>query len=168
MRTRPVITPSFRNRLRLFFVVIVIVPMVAVAVVLYKLVGAADDGKVDAALAQNQTAAMQLLRQDQPHAGVVANRIVKDGKLATAIHAKRSAAIDARLTTLAQRLGAVRTVLDLRGIGRFQTGTGVAVGGTRLPINNNDNSSSIGTIAVSTRSAQSFADELRSFNHVHA
>ncbi|MEA2280446.1 MAG: hypothetical protein QOK21_1053 [Solirubrobacteraceae bacterium] len=167
MRPRPVLTPSFRNRLRLFFVIIVIVPMVAVALVLYKLVGAAGDGKVDAALAQNQNAAIQLLQQDQQHAGVVANSIVKDGRLATAIRARRSAAINARLVTLAQRVGAAKAALDLRGIGRFETGTGVAVGATRRPINNNNNSS-IGTIAVSTRSAQSYADELRSFNHVHA
>jgi diguanylate cyclase (GGDEF)-like protein len=166
MRPRPVLTPSFRNRLRLFFVVIVIVPMVAVALVLYRLVGAADDGKVDAALAQNQTTAMQLLQQDQRHAGVVANSIVKDPALADAIRAHRSPAIDARLTTLARRLGAVKAALDLRGIGRFETGTGTAVGATRRPIDNE--SSSIGTIAVSTRSAQSYADELRTFNQVHA
>jgi len=39
MRPRP-LTPSFRNRLRLFFVVIVVIPMVAVALVLFKLVSA--------------------------------------------------------------------------------------------------------------------------------
>src|SRR3954451_4765767 len=124
MRTRPVITPSFRNRLRLFFVVIVIVPMVAVALVLYKLVAAADDGKVDAALAQNQSAAMRLLAQDERRAGLVANTIVKDARLSREIRAGHAAAINTRLGVLAKQVGAARTRLILRGTGRFETGTG--------------------------------------------
>src|SRR3954454_487918 len=130
MRTRPVITPSFRNRLRLFFVVIVIVPMVAVALVLYRLVAAADDGKVDAALAQNQTAAMRLLGQDERRAGVVANAIVKDPRLSREIRAGHAAAINARLAVLAKRVGAARTQLTLSGTGRFATGSAAAVAPT--------------------------------------
>jgi diguanylate cyclase (GGDEF)-like protein len=166
MRTRPVLTPSFRNRLRLFFVVIVIVPMVAVALVLYKLVAAAGDGKVDAALAQNQTAAMRLLGQDERHAGVVASAIVKDPRLSREIRAGHAAAINTRLAVLAKRVGAARTQLTLSGTGRFETGSGAAVAPTRRSINGD--TGVIGTIAVSTRSAQSYADELRSFNDVHA
>jgi diguanylate cyclase (GGDEF)-like protein len=166
MRTRPVLTPSFRNRLRLFFVVIVIVPMVAVALVLYKLVAAADDGKVDAALAQNQTAAMQLLGQDERRAGVVANQIVKDPVLSREIRAGHAEAINTRLAVLAKRVGAARTQLTLSGTGRFETGSAAAVAPTRRPINGDPGV--IGTIAVSTRTAQSYAEELRSFNGVHA
>jgi diguanylate cyclase (GGDEF)-like protein len=166
MRTRPVLTPSFRNRLRLFFVVIVIVPMIAVALVLYKLVAAADDGKADAALAQNQTAAMALLGRDERHAGVVANAIVKDPRLSREIRAGHAAAINTRLAVLAKRVGAARTQLTLSGTGRFETGSGAAVAPTRRSINGD--TGVIGTIAVSTRSAQSYAHELRSFNEVHA
>ena len=36
---------SFRNRLTLFFIVIVIVPMIAVALVLFRLVSDAEHGK---------------------------------------------------------------------------------------------------------------------------
>jgi len=36
MRLRNLFTPSFRNRLRLFFVVIVVIPMIAVAAVLFQ------------------------------------------------------------------------------------------------------------------------------------
>ena len=38
MSVREALTPSFRNRLRLFFVVIVIVPMITMAVVLFQLI----------------------------------------------------------------------------------------------------------------------------------
>ncbi len=42
---------SFRNRLTLFFVAIVIVPMVSVAFVLFSLISDNEDGKADARLA---------------------------------------------------------------------------------------------------------------------
>jgi len=44
MFIRHLFTPSFRNRLRLFFVVIVIIPMIAVAFVLFRLVSASIRG----------------------------------------------------------------------------------------------------------------------------
>ena len=42
---------SFRNRLTLFFVLIVIVPMVSVAFVLFRLIADNESGKADARLA---------------------------------------------------------------------------------------------------------------------
>jgi len=46
----PLLQPSFRGRLRLFFAVIVIVPMIAVGVVLFQLLGGAKDYKLDTGL----------------------------------------------------------------------------------------------------------------------
>ncbi len=51
---------SFRSRLTLFFVAIVIVPMVAMAVVLFRLLSDNESGKADARLAANQAAAIGL------------------------------------------------------------------------------------------------------------
>ena len=48
---------SFRDRLRLFFVVIVVVPMITMAVVLYQLVVASEKSQTDARLAEAQTVA---------------------------------------------------------------------------------------------------------------
>ena len=42
---------SFRGRLRVFFTIIVVVPMVAVAAVLYRLTADSETGKADAGLA---------------------------------------------------------------------------------------------------------------------
>jgi len=42
---------SFRGRLRVFFTIIVIVPMVAVAAVLYRLTADSETGKADAGIA---------------------------------------------------------------------------------------------------------------------
>jgi diguanylate cyclase (GGDEF)-like protein len=167
MRPRPVLTPSFRNRLRLFFVVIVIVPMIAVALVLYRLVAAADAGKVDASLSQAQATATRVAAEDQQHAGDVASSMVQDSRLADAIRAHRAPRIRARLSTLAHRSHAARAALDLRGMPRIAVGGGVAVAASRRPIEPQGGGRTIGTITVSTRSAQAYADELRTFNPIH-
>jgi diguanylate cyclase (GGDEF)-like protein len=53
---------SFRNRLTLFFVVIVIVPMIAVALVLFRLIADSETGKADAGVAAAARAAGGLYR----------------------------------------------------------------------------------------------------------
>ena len=49
---------SFRNRLTLFFVLIVVVPMVAVAFVLFSLIATSESGKADARLAATKGSAI--------------------------------------------------------------------------------------------------------------
>jgi len=56
----PLIQPSFRGRLRLFFAVIVIVPMIAVAVVLFQLLDASDASRLNSKLSEAQTGAALL------------------------------------------------------------------------------------------------------------
>src|SRR5437764_15139822 len=54
---------SFRARLRLFFVLIVIVPMLSVATVLFQLISDNETGKADASIAARQRAAISLYRE---------------------------------------------------------------------------------------------------------
>src|SRR5256885_15821165 len=54
---------SFRARLRLFFVLIVIVPMLSVAIVLFRLISDNETGKADASIAARQRAAISLYRE---------------------------------------------------------------------------------------------------------
>src|SRR4051812_32410671 len=53
---------SFRARLTLFFVLIVIVPMLSVAIVLFRLISDNETGKADSSLAARQQAAANLYR----------------------------------------------------------------------------------------------------------
>jgi diguanylate cyclase (GGDEF)-like protein len=55
---------SFRNRLTLFFVVIVIVPMIAVALVLFRLISDNETGKADAGVAAASRAATGIYKLD--------------------------------------------------------------------------------------------------------
>src|SRR5215208_2933716 len=97
MRPRPVLTPTFRNRLRLFFLVIVVVPMIAVALVLFRLVSTSEDAKVDARLSQSQRSAQGLYVQDQKRAGGVAKNIAMDTQLQAAISAGDAKLVQNRL-----------------------------------------------------------------------
>lgn len=61
---------SFRTRLVLFFVVIVVVPMVAVALMLFRLISHRENGKSNTAIAARHDVAQQLLREQRDLARV--------------------------------------------------------------------------------------------------
>ncbi|HKO28500.1 MAG TPA: hypothetical protein VJU80_13655, partial [Solirubrobacteraceae bacterium] len=56
---------SFRGRLLLFFTIIVVIPMIAVAVVLFHLTGDSETGKADAEIAQGMRSAFAVYDQDR-------------------------------------------------------------------------------------------------------
>jgi len=148
---------SFRNRLTLFFIVIVIVPMIAVALVLFRLVSDSSNGKGDARLAQAQRAAQGLFREFQDRGEEAAGTIGGDQALAGAIRDKNRAAIQKRLTELATQVQAKRVVLRLDGQGSFEVGdkTAVAPAGSRLI---DSREKAVGDLAVSTVLAQQYAE----------
>src|ERR671910_1909986 len=119
MRLRNLFTPSFRNRLRLFFVVIVIIPMIAVAVVLFQIVTRSEESQTDAQLSAAQRVAANLYRESSARANAAGRAIVRDEGLRTAIADEAPEAIQARLEAAARKAGARRVLLDLDGPGRF-------------------------------------------------
>src|SRR4051812_3264207 len=108
MRPRPVLTPTFRSRLRLFFFVIVVLPMVAVALVLFRLVSTSQDAEIDAKLAQAQRSAAGFYTNTTDDAAVSARTIGSNSLLAAAIRDNDSAKIQSRLAKLASTTGARR------------------------------------------------------------
>src|SRR5215210_7890779 len=73
---------SFRRRLTLFVVLIVIVPMISVAVVLFRLINDNEDGKADARLAAEQKVAINMYDDARIRAGQTLERIAADEELA--------------------------------------------------------------------------------------
>src|SRR5215216_4427178 len=102
---------SFRRRLTLFFVLIVIVPMVAVAVVLFRLISDNEDGKADARLAAEQAVAINVYKDARERASVALERIASDEELAAALQDDDVAAARSRAQTLLGSMGARRIVL---------------------------------------------------------
>src|ERR1700755_916821 len=91
---------SFRTRLRLFFVLIVIVPMVAVTFIVFRLIAESENGQADARVAARQETAISLYYAARGDADRLAARVGRDPQLARALRAQDPQ----QVTAQAQRL----------------------------------------------------------------
>jgi diguanylate cyclase (GGDEF)-like protein len=155
----PILQPSFRGRLRLFFAVIVVVPMIAVAIVLFRLLGANDTGKINSRLAEAQVAATGLFNEERDEARAAVRKAETDVDLATAINDKKPAAITAQLEKLAAEAGMVRVRLEVDGQGSFDVGRRDVVAPYVSDLLNSRNRA-IGRMTVSTTSAPEYASRI--------
>jgi diguanylate cyclase (GGDEF)-like protein len=76
---------GFRTRLRLFFVLIVIVPMIAVTFIVFALIAESENGQADARVAARQETAISLYYDARADADRLAARIGRDARLAAAL-----------------------------------------------------------------------------------
>ncbi len=147
---------SFRNRLTVFFIVLVILPMIVVAAVGVVLASDSEQGKTDARLSEAQTAASGLFREEQDKAGNAALAMAHDQRLSAAIQAGRRDAIQARLDELARAGKVRRGVMELKSTGRFETGGGQVLAPARTRLID-DQSANAGTLTLSTIGAEEYA-----------
>jgi len=159
MRLRNLFTPSFRNRLRLFFVVIVVIPMIAVAAVLFQIVTRSEESQTDAQLSEAQRVATNLYRESAGRANAAGRQIVADEQLREAIADKDPDRIEARLSDAARKAGARRVLLQLDGPGQFEYGDEPGVAPARNAIVDQDRAP-IGRIVTAVDTASTFASEL--------
>ncbi len=151
---------SFRNRLTLFFVVIVVVPMVVMAVVLGGLVGDVDRGKAQQRLAQAEETALAVHEDWRSRAMVATREIGRDPRLADAIRSGDRDRMERALRKLAEdeRPAAIR--LDLRAMAEpvlVGDEDAVAPSWRRLV----DGEESLGTLSVSLVTARDFVRQVR-------
>jgi diguanylate cyclase (GGDEF)-like protein len=163
----PLLQPSFRGRLRLFFAVIVVVPMIAVGLVLFQLLDASDNFKLDSTLVQAQKGAQNLYRESRGRAMDAAGPIRTDVQLATAIRNEDRAAVQRRLNALDQEIGAQRIELLVDGFGRFETGSPDAIAAAASQLQSS-NGRPIGRITVSVTAARAYAEEVKRILEVEA
>src|SRR4051794_35140565 len=102
---------SLRNRLRLFFVLIVVVPMVVVGVVLYILIANNETGKNDAQVAAKSDTAIAMYTNAVERAARSGRRIAKDVPFATALRRNNIEALQTRSADLLRREGMDRIVV---------------------------------------------------------
>jgi len=152
--------PSFRGRLRLFFALVVILPLIVVAVVLFRLLGAENTGRYDARLGQAQLAAAGLYEDARQEAVRATHAVETDAALSTAIHDRNRRQIDARLSALAVRTAAERIRLEVHGLGSFQAGTADALAPAVADLQDSTGRS-IGRLVISTTSAEELALRLQ-------
>jgi diguanylate cyclase (GGDEF)-like protein len=153
---------NFRTRLLLFFVIIVVIPMVAVAVVLFSITEDNETGKADAELAAGLRVAHSLYNDDRLRARVEAGEIAKDPEVGRALGGGDTAGLRERLEELMAQRPEIEAIA-VRGPGgqqMAQIGNGAAVasaaaapalpGGERL-----------GTVAVSVTTGAEFVDGVK-------
>jgi diguanylate cyclase (GGDEF)-like protein len=148
---------SFRGRLRLFFALIVIVPMIALGVVLFALTARSETGKADAGLAAGGRVAAGVYREQAERAQPALHRIAGDRELQRALASGRAGAAERRLVELTT--GAiVAGELSVRGEQAVQAGSGraVAFAGSRLVLRGARDA----VLSVSVTSASSLANRV--------
>jgi diguanylate cyclase (GGDEF)-like protein len=116
---------SFRNRLTLFFVLIVVVPMIAVAVVLFRLIADNETGKSDARVGAQAEAAIALYDEELARGRSAAREIARDVPFATAVRRGDVEALHARASDLLRQTNAERIVIA-RGANRAVVDVGNA------------------------------------------
>src|SRR5919106_3915806 len=91
---------SFRGRLRLFFTSIVIVPMIAVALVLFTLTGESETGKADAGIAAGLRSALSVYDGLRDRAEPALAAIAMDRRMREALVRGRARQAQARMEQL--------------------------------------------------------------------
>ena len=114
---------SFRGRLGLFFLLIVVVPMIAIAFLVLRVAGDSASGKTDAALGQDLEIATNLYDARVADARAAGKDVATDRAFQRAMASGNEPAMRTVLAALARRE-------DLRGY-RFQGPPGLASFGTR-------------------------------------
>src|SRR5437763_5794253 len=76
---------SFRGRLFIFFTIIVVVPMAAVAVVLFKITSDSETGKADSRIAQGLTTALAVYQADVDRAQSALTLVARDPRMSRAL-----------------------------------------------------------------------------------
>lgn len=152
---------SFRGRLTLFFVAIVIVPMISLSVIVFRLLDDNEAAKADARLAARQEAAINLQERISAQAGRVAREeIGRDIPLATALRAGDAEAARDRAEDLVKTLHLKRLIVR-RGERSFvDVGSKDAVFPAMLELTGADGRS-FGTLLVSVEGPRSYAQLVR-------
>src|SRR5829696_1106933 len=106
---------SFRNRLTFFFILLVILPVLAVGFVGLLIVNDSEERNTQDRLDRATQAGEEFYAEARQRARDVAETVESDEELAVAIRDRDRAALQRRLQDLAQRGGAVRVRLKVPG-----------------------------------------------------
>src|SRR3954449_6011478 len=153
---------SFRGRLFIFFTIIVIVPMAAVAVVLFKITSDSETGKSDARIAQGLTTALAVYRADVDRAQDTLTQVARDPRMSRALarRKERPIRIRARQILKARPDIAAITFYDAQGNRIAYTKRAPALAyATAAPTTSKGKR--VGTLGVSRTTASEFARQVK-------
>jgi diguanylate cyclase (GGDEF)-like protein len=155
---------SFRGRLRLFFVLLVIVPMIALAVVLFTLTSRSETGKADAGISAGARTAFGVYEEAAGSAEPALREVASDRRLRAALAA--GSGVEARLDELVA--GDVVFIQlyspDEELIARAGSPAGVAPRGAPIAAGGE----TLGILAVSVTGADTLAARLKTLTGLEA
>jgi diguanylate cyclase (GGDEF)-like protein len=152
---------SFRTWLRVFFFSIVIIPMVAVAFVLFKLTADSETGRVDAGIAAGMRNAFALYSEDANRATSALRAAARDGGLRTALLAGDERAAAARMGALLRSDPTLASIAFYSPSGERLAAAGSpdAIAPRTAPLSRDDGRR-FGTLAVSVTYADGFVRDV--------
>jgi diguanylate cyclase (GGDEF)-like protein len=151
---------SFRSRLTLFFLLIVVMPMIAVAVLVTQVTSQSRNGKADARLAAGLESALTIYRDDAAAAKRTANEIGRDPALAAALQSGDPDQVAAAARAGAEQYGAKSLLIRDAAGGRLATvGQTSSVASYRLELRGP--SGDLGTLIVSTTTPSRYVADVR-------
>jgi diguanylate cyclase (GGDEF)-like protein len=152
---------SFRSRLLLFFMIIVIVPMIAVALVLFSITADSETGKADAAIAQGLRAAFAVYDGDRAEARLELEKVARDPKLADALTHHDVTAARARLAALAKTVPTARRIAAYDNSRRLVAAVGAPDAVAAAVAAPSAGARRMGLVAVSVTTAGDYAREVK-------
>ncbi|MGH2989435.1 MAG: diguanylate cyclase [Solirubrobacterales bacterium] len=150
---------SFRNRLTAFFLLIVALPMVAVAVLVTEVGGESGTGKADARLSSSLDTGVSLYDEELERSRKAARAAARDNELAAALRSPGTR----RLRDVARRLRAEQNLAAIALLGpggRELVRDGSAEPVAEAEVTLRGRSRALGTVRASTITASSFANRV--------
>jgi diguanylate cyclase (GGDEF)-like protein len=149
---------SFRRRLTLFFLLIVVLPMIAVAIIVVQVSGESQTGKADARLAAGLETSLSLYDSEVREAGRATSEAARDPRLADALAGGDREAFRAAAPEVADAAG-LETLALLDSGGEEVTSVGAAdpIAAAEVMLEG----AGAGSLVGSTTSAEAFAKRVR-------
>jgi len=150
---------SFRGRLTLFFLLIVVLPMIAVAVLVTQIVTESTNGKADARLAEGLDSALTVYRDDATAARDAAKQVAQNPRVSAALASGDGA----------NQVAAANAIVGEHGIHAIALRSAHGKGGGAGPapmvapyrLNLNGPGGAIGSITVSTTTPSAYLARVR-------
>jgi diguanylate cyclase (GGDEF)-like protein len=150
---------SYRSRLTLFFGLIVIVPMIAVAVLVVQLSSESRTGKADSRLAGNLQVALTLFRDRQAANRDIAAAVARDRSLLAALQRGDDAALQRVVRRLARARGLAQLTVEDPSGRPLATCCATSVAAARLTLQGPG--APWGALSVSATVADEYLNELQ-------
>ncbi len=158
---------TFRTRLTLFFVLIVVGPMLAVAVLVFALIADNENGKADARVGAGQVAARGLYQEFTERAAAGLQRAARDPELTRALRDRDVPAASRRALVLRRNLGLARIAVQAGGRSLINVGDATAIAPDRRNLVGTGGTS-LGRLEVSALTAGEYVRLLKKISSFNA